>query len=513
MDAHLPTIFLTNIALSFSLAGAIAVASFGRRQGLAPWVAGISLNGVGYLLFSLQGTVSDVISIVAGNLAISVMFVLFAEGLRNFAGPGPRRWIDWTPPCVIAIGLSLFLNDLHARTLLTGLVFMVQSLILTYFAYRLGEHGKGRGQYLIVTGALLFSLVMLLRLIGALSGQSMPESQTSADPVQTLIFLISMVSALLVMIGILLMTWERDEQLIKDSEIRMRALFESTSDAVMLFDDQGLLDCNAATLKMFGSPSKEAFLSGQPADLSPPKQPGGDDSGVLLRQHTAIARRDLSNRFEWLFHRPDDGTTFPAEVLLNSMTIHGRNVLQAVVRDITERKQLLQELERQAHLDYLTGLHNRGYFMQLAETEVARAVRYSSHLSMMMMDVDNFKQVNDTHGHKAGDLVLKKFAEACHDTLREVDIIGRIGGEEFAVLLPETDIDEAMEVAKRLRQEIASIKVGIDHGLPLRFTISIGVSSLSPNRENLDVLLSLADKALYLAKSSGKNRVARNAED
>ncbi|MBU3736151.1 MAG: sensor domain-containing diguanylate cyclase [Methylobacterium sp.] len=513
MHAHIPTIFLVIIALSFSLAGAIAAVSFGRSQGLASWVAGISLNGVGYLLFSLQGAISDLFSIVVANLAISVMFVLFAEGLRNFTEPGPPRWIDWIPPCVIAIGLSLFLNDLHARTLLTGLVFMVQSLILTYFAYRLGERGKGRGQYVIVAGTLLFSLIMLLRLIGSLSGQFIPESLTSADPVQTLIYLISMVSALLVMIGILLMTWERDEQMVKDSEIRMRALFEGTSDAVMLFDDHGLLDCNAATLKLFGCPAKHTFLSGPSAGLSPPRQPCGSDSESLSRQHIAIARRDLSNRFEWLFHRLDDGTPFHAEVLLNSMTIQGRNVLQAVVRDITERKHLLKDLERQAHLDYLTGLHNRGYFMHLAEIEVARAVRYSSHLSLMMMDVDNFKKVNDTHGHKAGDLVLKKFAEICHDTLREVDIIGRIGGEEFAVLLPETDIDEAMEVAQRLRQKIASTKVGIDHGLPLRFTISIGVSALSPNRENLDVLLSFADKALYLAKESGKNRVARNAED
>lgn len=513
MQAHIPTIFLVIVTLSFSLAIAIAGVSHGRKQGLSPWAVGIALHGLAYLLFSLRGEISDFASIVIANSAIATMFALFTDGLRYFNRRQPHYLLIWWPVPVILVGFSLLLDDIRTRTLLSAVVFMWQGGLLAYYAWRCRKEFEGRGHYVIVTSALLLSLVMLGRLIGVLSGHFAPISVTTANPIQTLTFLISIVCTLLVVIGVLLMTWERDEQLIKESEIRMRTLFESTSDAVMLLDEQGFFDCNPATLKIFGCPSKEIFVTKRPADLSPPEQPCGNDSEILARQQIAIARRESVNRFEWLHQRLDNGQTFPAEVLLNAMTINGRNVLQAVVRDITERMQFQQDLERQAHLDYLTGLDNRGYFMHLAEVEVARAVRYRSHLSLLMMDVDNFKKINDTHGHKAGDLVLKKLGEVCRNTLREVDVIGRIGGEEFAVLLPETDMEEAAEVAERLRQEIGATKVGIEQGLPLNFTISIGVSSLSPSNENLDLLLSLADKALYHAKESGRNRVTRCADE
>jgi diguanylate cyclase (GGDEF)-like protein len=145
--------------------------------------------------------------------------------------------------------------------------------------------------------------------------------------------------------------------------------------------------------------------------------------------------------------------------------------------------------------------------MELAEQELNRAVRYGNPLSIFMMDIDFFKRVNDTHGHKVGDIVLKKLAEICQQTLREVDVIGRLGGEEFAILLPETGKIESTEAAERLREAIENAKVSLESGLPLQFTVSIGVSSLLSKEDNIDVLLNCADKALYRAKKSGRNRV------
>lgn len=172
-----------------------------------------------------------------------------------------------------------------------------------------------------------------------------------------------------------------------------------------------------------------------------------------------------------------------------------------------ENRQVHDELERQAHSDYLTGLENRRHFLSLAENELARTLRYSRQLSIVMLDVDHFKHVNDTYGHKVGDLVLKKLAELCRATLRDVDIVGRIGGEEFAVLLPETGSEHAKEAAERLRAEIASAQVKLDSGLPLRFTVSLGVTTLCENEANIDILLDQADQALYRAKNEGRNRV------
>lgn len=170
--------------------------------------------------------------------------------------------------------------------------------------------------------------------------------------------------------------------------------------------------------------------------------------------------------------------------------------MSGIHTDITAQKMVEFELVRQAHTDHLTGFNNRGHFMQQAEHELKRAVRYGGVLSIFMMDVDHFKKINDTYGHKVGDLVLQKLAAVCRDTLRTVDIIGRVGGEEFAILLPETTEQEAIRVAERLRLAIANAKIPLGHGLPLSITVSIGITSLMSKDDNIDVLLSVADKAL-----------------
>jgi diguanylate cyclase (GGDEF)-like protein/PAS domain S-box-containing protein len=176
--------------------------------------------------------------------------------------------------------------------------------------------------------------------------------------------------------------------------------------------------------------------------------------------------------------------------------------------DITERKLLEDELKRQVKTDFLTGLNSRSHFIEQGELELSRSIRYENPLSIFMLDIDFFKQVNDSHGHKMGDTVLKKLAEVCGNTLRDVDIVGRLGGEEFAILLPETEMNDAKDVAERLRNAIASAKVPLSTGdQPLQFTVSIGLASLASKDDNLDVLLNLADKALYEAKNSGRNRV------
>ena len=175
--------------------------------------------------------------------------------------------------------------------------------------------------------------------------------------------------------------------------------------------------------------------------------------------------------------------------------------------DVTERKILEMELTRQARIDYLTGLCNRRHFMERAEQELHRANRYSNKLSLLMLDIDHFKQINDRHGHKVGDVVLKTLAMICQSTLRDVDILGRLGGEEFAVLLPETDSTVAIDVAERLREAIAKTKVPLEEGLPVQFRVSIGVSSKTSSDDNIDVLINRADSALYQAKNSGRNKV------
>lgn len=177
-----------------------------------------------------------------------------------------------------------------------------------------------------------------------------------------------------------------------------------------------------------------------------------------------------------------------------------------VIQDITDRKELETRLAQEAQTDALTGCANRRYFLKQAALELTRVRRYGGGLSVFMLDLDHFKQVNDRYGHRVGDMVLQKLVQVCRATLREEDMIGRLGGEEFAVLLPETGREKAVEVAQRLCVAVATAEVFVDH-LSLHFTTSIGMATLAPDDGNIDALLDRADRALYEAKNTGRNRV------
>lgn len=178
----------------------------------------------------------------------------------------------------------------------------------------------------------------------------------------------------------------------------------------------------------------------------------------------------------------------------------------AIGRDLTEHMNQMGALEDQAHHDFLTGLANRRYFMNLGTEEVQRARRYGSSLSLLMLDIDNFKHINDTHGHKVGDQVLQAFSHIVQQTLRNIDIIGRVGGEEFVVLMPETPLADAIDAAHRLKNAVAAGQVQLERDNSLQITVSIGATSMWPG-SGLESMLEAADAALYQAKQTGRNKV------
>ncbi|MBJ7312037.1 GGDEF domain-containing protein [Rugamonas sp. CCM 8940] len=167
---------------------------------------------------------------------------------------------------------------------------------------------------------------------------------------------------------------------------------------------------------------------------------------------------------------------------------------------------LEQQLLHLSHHDSLTGACNRLYLEQVAERELALAQRHGRSLAVAMLDIDHFKQVNDNYGHDIGDRVLQELVRCCQGALREVDHFGRLGGEEFICVLPETDRAEAQQCAERLRASLASLRLDTPQG-PLRFTVSIGVAVHSPQHPDWPALLKAADKAMYRAKHSGRNCV------
>ncbi len=179
----------------------------------------------------------------------------------------------------------------------------------------------------------------------------------------------------------------------------------------------------------------------------------------------------------------------------------------AVYRDITESRRNIEQLEEHASVDALTGIWNRRRILEAAEGEFRRVKRYERPFSLLLLDIDHFKSVNDSHGHAVGDEVLRCVASACRDILRASDRIGRYGGEEFIVMLPETNGDGAADIAERLRAAVAAAAIVTDTGT-LRVTTSVGVAQVDSTHGSLQDTISLADAALYDAKHAGRDRVA-----
>ncbi|MGX9364668.1 GGDEF domain-containing protein [Desulfoplanes sp. PS50] len=291
---------------------------------------------------------------------------------------------------------------------------------------------------------------------------------------------------------------------------------------------------------IFWNPEAPAFLS---AEIFIP--PNLDDTmheqwvGHLLDQAERHARNavksyqvEILKHDESLFHPidlPDSGTTIQLPLIWNERTfgilfmvsreaeLLGRDrvkVLQAVANHLAlalRNALLYRQMQNQADHDGLTRIFNRQNFERRIVKELKRHQRYQNELSLLMLDLDHFKQINDDYGHLAGDMVLREVADILRTTLRECDFPARFGGEEFVVILPHTEEENAWILAERIRKKIAAHTFKF-HEHYFQVTTSIGISSIKPSLlKPADYLIHLADQALYRAKTSGRNMVCRSA--
>jgi diguanylate cyclase (GGDEF)-like protein len=206
---------------------------------------------------------------------------------------------------------------------------------------------------------------------------------------------------------------------------------------------------------------------------------------------------------------PDGETTlvlYPPESGFDEETTTLAEWLASQAGVALENARLHDVVQRQASTDDLTGLVNRRRFIEALQAEIERARRFGSPLTVILADLDDFKRVNDELGHHAGDIVLRSFADLMRSHVREVDVPGRIGGEEFAIVLPETDADGAASVAERMRHALEAVSLPVDDDRSIRVTASFGVAGLQTAQSG-DDLLRAADAALYRAKADGKNKV------
>jgi len=291
------------------------------------------------------------------------------------------------------------------------------------------------------------------------------------------------------------------ENALRESEERMRTITQMAASAIVMIDAGGAVSFwNPAAERLLGYSAAEAIGTDLHQIIAPRRH--YDDFRKGFEGFTETGEGAVVGRTLEMTAQRKDGIEFPVDISISGIRIKEQWHAVGIIRDITERKQAEHQLREYAERDALTGVFNRRKFYEVLEQEKERAVRYARSLSLIMFDIDHFKAVNDTYGHAAGDTVLKATASVVADHIRKADVLGRIGGEEFAVAATETTAESALVLAEKIR---CAIEMTV-HEHTGKITVSIGVSTYD-NGLTLDEFFRRADKALYAAKNNGRNRV------
>jgi len=221
---------------------------------------------------------------------------------------------------------------------------------------------------------------------------------------------------------------------------------------------------------------------------------------------TILTRKEWRGEFH---NKKKNGELYWESAIISPIFNNRGDIIQilAIKEDISERKRLENELKRQARTDGLTGLSNRRHFMETAEKQLLWDKNNPKENAFLMLDIDFFKKVNDNFGHAIGDIAIKMVADVCKETIRRTDILGRIGGEEFAILLVELNYTDAVKIAERLRLNVENIKLFDNNEVQVNLRVSIGITKYNAEEDSLEDLMIRSDKALYKAKNEGRNRV------
>ncbi|WP_343729521.1 diguanylate cyclase [Duganella sp.] len=300
---------------------------------------------------------------------------------------------------------------------------------------------------------------------------------------------------------------DRRERQLRNTDAWLHAIMTNIADyALVSLDQRGRVAAWNDSIGRVTGHGQDAV--GQPYALFYP-----DDATTPMQQLDRLREADDNGwSLDEGMRRRADGSQFWASALIAPLPGRlnedsGEPAYCMIIRDISDKREISQSLRQAAYCDHLTGLSNRRAFFESAELELARNKKMPRPISLIMLDADHFKAINDNYGHPAGDAVLCRLAATMRAVCREVDVLARIGGEEFAMLLPSVGLEDALAVAERLRAQVQRSPV-LYQRQRIPCTVSLGVAVMDDSTPGFESLLARADQALYQAKRRGRNQVA-----
>lgn len=297
----------------------------------------------------------------------------------------------------------------------------------------------------------------------------------------------------------------RHEQLLSSQPEKYSEMVQSvTAYGIYLIDRRGVIQSwNSGAERITGYSRQD--MIGQPYEALFPDELKREGAPTRLLEFVRSNRHCKEEQRR----RLRNGSEFMAHAALDSVRASSGELVGfvEVIQDVTESKQREERLYQRATRDPMTGIANRGHFYEMGAQEIERARRFSEPLSLVLLDIDRFKGINDKYGHEIGDRVIVALTKTCSAHLRSIDLLGRVGGEEFAILMPRANKEPATEMAQRLRLLVSEQRVPVNGGREISFTVSLGLSSLRHTTRDIAELMRNADSALYRAKREGRNRL------
>lgn len=513
MPLHVPTMFVMVMLATAFMGSALALIARGRHPDLNSWSGALFLQLLGYLLISLRGQVPDLASIVVANAAITGSISLYAVGLYRFRGERVPVAVVGLPLAFTVVGFLLLLDDYRHRVLLGGVIWGLQGLHLLVLLSRERQRQDSRGRQVLVGAVVVFTASMAYRLFAVLSGADTSTSVTDVTPMVVTNYMASLTSTVLLAIGSVTMIQERAERTALDSEARYRKLFESAAEGILVVENGTIRMANPKWGELTGyaveetvGESFERFV--HPGDLAAAREVHAQRVAGCADGRAIVARALTRSGEERWFQV--GGVAFDWQ---------GRPATLNFVTDVTEQREAEERIRDLAFHDALTRLPNRRLFLDRLQLALAANARDRGHAAIVFLDLDNFKPLNDLHGHAVGDLLLIEVARRLTANLRGVDTASRFGGDEFVVLISGLGQDRAFArhqagvVAEKLRAVLAEpylLNVLREEGSMIvehRCTATAGVVVFSRDDTDPDALLDRADAAMYAAKQAGRNRV------